>query len=138
MKTKMMLFILIMITALMLFPYNSYASSSDLYLNNLEFNVQINSDGSMHVTEIWDINIENTNTLFKTFQTASTKYTSISDVKVTDITENASKQLTQINTYMYHVTKDSYYGLKNEDGDFEIAWGVGLDNDQDTRKYKIE
>ena len=138
MKTKMILFIFIMITVLMIFPYNSYASSGDLYLNNLEFNAQINSDGSMHVTEMWDINIQNTNTLFKTFQTDSTKYTSISDVKVTDITEDANKQLKKVNTYMYHVTKDCYYGLKNSDGDFEIAWGVGLDNDQDTRKYKIE
>ena len=31
----------------------------------------------------------------------------------------------------------SYYGLKNDNGDFEIAWGVGLDNGKETRKYKI-
>ena len=38
---------------------------------------------------------------------------------------------------MYHVTKDCYYGLKNNDGNFEIAWGVGLDDSRATKKYKI-
>ena len=38
---------------------------------------------------------------------------------------------------MYHVNKDNYYGLINDDGDFEIAWGVGLDNDSDRRIYEI-
>jgi len=109
-----------------------------LYLNDLEFYVQINSDGSMNVTEIWDIDIEDTNTLFKTFETDSEKYSSITGVKVTDITNGANNEFTPINTYMYHVTKNCYYGLINDDGDFEIAWGVGLDNDNEVRKYKIE
>ena len=43
------------------------SNAGDLYLNNLEFDVEINSDGSMDVTEIWDIDIEETNTLYKTF-----------------------------------------------------------------------
>lgn len=38
---------------------------------------------------------------------------------------------------MYHVTKDCYYGLRNSKGQFEIAWGVGLDNSYDTRRYQI-
>jgi len=38
---------------------------------------------------------------------------------------------------MYHVTQDCYYGLKNSDGQFEIAWGVGLDNGYGTREYQI-
>lgn len=38
---------------------------------------------------------------------------------------------------MYHVTKDCYYGLVNSNGDFEIAWGVGLDDEEDTRTYEI-
>lgn len=114
------------------------ASSGDLYLNNLDFDVKVNSDGSMDVTETWNIDIEDTNTLFKTFKTDKNKYTGISDVKVIEVLRDGSeKRFEQINELMYHVTKDCYYGMKNKDGDFEIAWGVGLDSRSDTRTYKI-
>ena len=66
-------------------------ASSDLYLNNLEFDVQINSDGSMDVVETWDIDIEDTNTLFKTFKKDSEKYTSISNGKVSKINSSGEE-----------------------------------------------
>ena len=114
------------------------ASSGDLYLNNLDFEAKVNSDGSMDVTETWNIDIEDTNTLFKTFKTDKSKFTGISNVQVKEITNgNVEKNFTQINELMYHVTKDCYYGMKNKEGDFEIAWGVGLDSGRDTRTYKI-
>lgn len=122
--------------SLIIFSIKSNASS-DLLLNNLDFNAFINSDGSMDITETWDIEIKDTNTLFKTFKSDSGKYSDITNIQVTDITNNESKKFRQINTLMYHVTKDCYYGLTNDDGNFEIAWGVGLDNSSDTRKYKI-
>lgn len=108
---------------------------SNLYLNKLEFYVEINSDGSMDVTETWNIDIRNTNTLYKTFEIDSKKYSSIENVLVKDVTANM--ELTHINQEMYHVTKNCYYGLKNSKGDFEIAWGVGLDNSHDIRTYEI-
>ena len=108
---------------------------SNLYLNKLEFYAEINSDGSMDVTETWNIDIRNTNTLYKTFEIDSKKYSSIENVLVKDITANM--ELTHINQEMYHVTKNCYYGLKNSKGDFEIAWGVGLDNSHDIRTYEI-
>ena len=121
-----------------IFPMASRADSGDLYLESLTFQAQINTDGSMNVTEIWDIHINDTNTLFKTFKTDSTKYSGIKDVRVTDITDGIEMPFEQIDTYMYHVTKGCYYGLKNSDGNFEIAWGVGLENKTETRKYQIE
>lgn len=137
MRKKLLLAFFIIILAFLIYPIISNASDY-LYLNDLKFYVQINSDGSMNVTEIWDIDIEDTNTLFKTFETDKTKYSSITDVKVTDITSGQNKAYTKINSYMYHVTKNCHYGLINDDGNFEIAWGVGLDNESTTRKYKIE
>ena len=122
--------------SLIIFSIKSNASS-DLLLNNLDFNAFINSDGSMDITETWDIEIKDTNTLFKTFKSDSGKYSDITNIQVTDITNNENKKFKQINTLMYHVTKDCYYGLTNDNGNFEIAWGVGLDNSSDTRKYKI-
>ena len=116
---------------------NTKSDAGNLYLNDLNFDAQINQDGSMNVTETWDISINETNTLFKTFKTDNSKYSSITDVKVSEVTGGTEKKFTQINSLMYHVTKDCYYGLKNDDGNFEIAWGVGLDDSRATKKYKI-
>ena len=112
-------------------------ASSDLLLNSIDFQADISTDGSMRVTETWDIQIEDTNTLYKTFKPDSGKYSDITNVEVTEITDGMSKQFREINTLMYHVTKDCYYGMINDDGNFEIAWGVGLDSSSDTRKYEI-
>ena len=112
-------------------------ASSNLHLNELAFDASINTDGSMNVTETWDIEIEETNTLFKTFRTDMSKYSDITNVQVSEITNGSARNFTKINTLMYHVTKDSYYGMINDDGNFEIAWGVGLDDSSATKKYQI-
>ncbi len=135
-KTKK---ILITLTFLILFIIlgNNKSNAGSLYLNDLDFNAQINQDGSMNVTETWDISINETNTLFKTFKTDKSKYTSITNVQVSEITGGTEKKFTGVNSLMYHVTKDCYYGLTNSDGNFEIAWGVSLDDSSATKKYKI-
>lgn len=113
------------------------SNAGDLSLNNLDFEVQINSDGSMDVTEKWDIDIEETNTLYKSFKTDSSKYTKIKDVFVKETTSGRERNFTKKDNWAYHVEKNCYYGTENEDGDFEIGWGVGLDNSRATRKYEI-
>lgn len=123
-----------MITFLLIFSIKVEASQE---LNELTFDVQINEDGSMNVTETWDIYISETNTLFKTFERDLSKYSGITDVEVIEITDGTSKNFTKINEEMYHVTKNCYYALNNSKGMFEIAWGVGLDDDSDTRQYQI-
>ena len=134
---KTIIFILIIFILNLSFSNYTKASSGEgsLYLNKLDFYAVINSDGSMDVTETWDIDIRNTNTLYKTFETDKEKFTSIENVKVKDVTAN--KEFSQIDEEMYHVTKNCYYGLNNSKGDFEIAWGVGLDNGYDTKTYEI-
>ena len=79
----------------------------------------------MQVTETWNIDIEDTNTLYKTFKTDINKYLDITDVSVREITDGKNKYFKETTRLAYHVTKDYYYGLINSDGDFEIAWGVG-------------
>ena len=49
-------------------------------MNNLDYNVTLNKDGSMNVTETWDVYVKNTGTLFKDFYRTD-KYP-ISDVTV--------------------------------------------------------
>lgn len=104
-------------------------------LNSIDYDVQLNKDGSMNVTENWDIYMDETNTLFKDFELDQSKYSGITDVKVKNL--DTGMDLTQIYQEMYHVTRDCYYGLPISSSKFEIAWGVGLDNSSDTRKYQI-
>ena len=134
-KSNKIVFILIAIIAFLLCL--SIKVEATLDLNELKFDAQINEDGSMNVTETWNIYISSTNTLFKTFKMDTTKFSGISEVEVREITKGREKDFSQIYSEMYHVTKDCYYGLINSNGLFEIAWGVGLDNSSDTRKYQI-
>jgi len=136
-KIKKIFLILFFVLLFILIANKSDASSSSLELKYLNFYAEILENGDMEVTERWDIYISNTNTLFKTFKTDINKYTDITDVKVREIVNGEYKNFSKTSIYMYHVTKDRYYGLINDDGDFEIAWGVGLDNDSDRRVYEI-
>jgi len=134
---KVFLFIIILFCILMCLQSKVNAESY-LYLNSLDFRVKVNEDASINVTEYWDIEIEETNTLYKIFETDNTKYTGITDVKVTDVTNKTNKKFTQQRNWEYHVDNGKYYGTKNNEGNFEIGWGTGLKNGEDTRKYKIE
>ena len=136
-KIKKFLIIAIFLLTIAILGGNNVKADSYLHLNNLKFDVQINEDASINVTEYWDIEIEETNTLYKTFITDNAKNIQITDVKVTDITEE-NKSFLQQDNWEYHVSKGKYYGAKNEYNNFEIGWGVGLDNRSDSRKYKIE
>ena len=134
MKNKKIIFIFCAIFLILLL--GTIKVNATLELNELKFDAQINTDGSMDVTETWEIDISETNTLFKTFKIDNSKYSQITNVNVTEIT-SGEKYFTQIYEEMYHVTKDCYYALENSKGEFEIAWGVGLDNSSDRRKYQI-
>lgn len=114
------------------------SNAGSLYLNNLDFNAQIKNDGSMDVVEIWNINVKYTNTLYKSFKKDKSKYSSISNVTVKDITdENQIASFTKTDEWAYHVQKGYYYGTDNDDGNFEIGWGVGLDTTTANKKYQI-
>lgn len=113
------------------------SKAGNLKLNNLDFQAQINADGSMDVTETWDINIKSTNTLYKTFKTDNSKYSGITNTTVTDITNGIQNNFIQTSEWAYHVAKGYYYGTENDDDDFEIGWGVGLDNSSARKEYKI-
>lgn len=134
---QVLILALIFVTVLILGTTTTKASSN-LYLNNIDFQANIEEDGDMQVTEIWNISIKDTNTLYKTFKRDSEKYSSLTDISVKEISSGYTKNFQQINQLMYHVTKDCYYGLLNDDGDFEIAWGVGLENKSSTRIYEIQ
>ena len=90
--------ILYIITFLLFFICigTNQSKAGNLKLNNLDFQAQINADGSMDVTEIWDINIKSTNTLYKTFKTDNSKYSGITNTTVTDITNGIQNNFTDL------------------------------------------
>ena len=135
MKKKVVFSIIFILILIVLGTVKSNAGS--LYLKELDFKAQIKNDGSMDVTETWNINIGNTNTLYKSFKTDKNKYSSITNVTVKEITNDQEIEFSKSDEWAYHVQKGYYYGTKNKDGDFEIGWGVGLDNSRAYKKYQI-
>lgn len=138
MKALRKFIVLIFITFILITSFNNTkADSSNIYLNDLEFNIQINSDGSIDVEEMWNIDIKNTNTLFKTFEKDLSKYTSITQGNVSKINSDGTQlNLKDVKQYYYHVPTNSYYFL-NRGNEYEVAWGTGYENTYGKERYKI-
>lgn len=134
---KSITYLIIVLATILCVAKPVQASSSDLSLNHLDFQAQINDDGSMNITEKWDIKINDTNTLYKTFKIDEKKYSNITNVEVTEVTNGRNQPFRKINQWSYHLPKESYFGGKNQENEFEIAWGVGLENRSATRVYNI-
>ena len=132
---KIFLIIIMFVSVAFIIPEVSWAGEQEL--NNLEFNIELTDSGSMIVEEIWDVYIYETNTLFKTFP-YDNNYDSISNVLVKEIFNDGSvKPFNKKDMYEYHVEEDCYHALNNEDGMFEIAWGVNEEYGSVTRKFSI-
>lgn len=112
--------IMLIFITILLFPCIVNAAS-DFDLEKIDFKAIVDEKGNMQVSETWYVDIDGqTNTLFKTFS----KYTSIVNVTVEEITNGSEHEFIKSNIYQYHVDTDRYYAMKNTEGDFEIAWGI--------------
>lgn len=141
MKIVKKIFLIIIILSIVLGINANYtfadSSDSDLSLENVNYNIKVNSDGSMDVEEIWDIEIEDTNTLFKEFKIDKTRYRDIINGTVSIINGNGTENvLTDYGIYAYHLPTNEYYFLDLGDA-YEIAWGTGLENGYGRRTYII-
>lgn len=114
---------------------SNISNAGGLELKNLEYNVQLNSDGTADVVETWRIYIEDTNTLFKTFEIDESKYKEIRDVNVQEVKSTGNIDFAKIYEEKYHVDKNCFYALENKKGQFEIAWGAHAEDT--TRIYNI-
>ena len=135
MKKKSIIILISFTFFILVLSIKSYAGYQNF--ESIDYDVTLNSDSSMDVIETWNIYISGTNTLFKDFELDSSKYSGITNVKVARIDNNEEVYLEQIFQEEYHVPEGCYYGLENNNNQFEIAWNVGLDSSSDTRKYKI-
>ncbi len=127
------LWIIFLFGVFWLFETVSYAGELDL--KSLRYDVKLREDGSAEVVETWDIYVSETNTLFKTFDLDSSKYSGIRDVKVRDL--GTGLEFSKIDRIMNHVTKNCFYGLQISGTEFEIAWGVGMEQSYGNRVYEI-
>ena len=97
-KLIIMIVISIVVNSIFWLVYKSETEiKTSQYLENIDYQVTVNKDGSMSVEETWDIYVSGTNTLFKTFNLSPSKYSGITDVKVKEITNGKNKNLTKIN-----------------------------------------
>ena len=109
-------------------------------IQSLRFNLKILENGDLEIVETWNLNIDNINTLFKVFPLTISKYNSISNVKVVEILPSGEEKIFfKTGKLMLQVAIGCYYGLINENGEFEIAWGIDTKNEIKTYKisYKV-
>ena len=132
-KIKNCIFIIAIIFFMIcLMPEKAFAGYQEL--NKLDFQIDVKENGDIQITEFWDIELEDTNTLFKTFQ-KDDGYDGITDVVVKEIKDDKEMDFNKSNEYQYHVDENCYQALENPDGLFEIAWGVNSSYEE--RKFKI-
>ncbi len=136
MKLKKCIFSILFFSSLFIL-WHTYVYAGELELKNLSYDVTLNADGSANVKETWDISIEDTNTLFKTFEIDSTKYSDIINVSLVETTGGIRKNFSRIYQEKYHVDKDCFYALINSSRDFEIAWGVHEDSSHARRTFEM-
>lgn len=135
-RLEKIVLILFVFAIFIFMPKISYAGYQEL--KSLDFEAEIRETGDVRITERWEVYIEETNTLFKTF-IDNGRFSRISDVEVKEYTTSGAVfPFKQTSSYKYHVNEDYYHALTNEDGLFEIAWGVAEDNSYDTRIFTIE
>ena len=123
--------IIIFFAVLTILPKHSNQQSQKM--NELNYNITLNEDGSMNVIETWDIYVKNTGTLFRTFDDFN-EY-QISDVEVVDLETN--NKLNSISRKKQDVPEGQYYGLQTGYDTFEIAWGTGKNTSKGNLKYQI-
>ena len=105
------------------------------YLRHLDYQVNMNQDGSMKVIETWDIDIIDTNTLVRNFNLSEDKFGNITNVEIIDL-ENGRK-FVNTNRETYYVPNGEFYALKLNSSEFEIAFGIGMDIENGNRKFQI-
>ena len=60
----------------------------------------------------------------------------LTNFSVKEITDGVSKDFVRSNSWEYHLPKDYYFGGINNDGKYEISWGVSIESTS-RRKYQI-
>ncbi len=129
--------IICMAFALFIVLLTNSSNAMSQSLNDLNFDIKIMDNGDVYMTEIWDADLYDTNTLFKTFN-KNERFKELTDVTVSEIDAegNTIKVFQNSGAYAYHEAKDFFHAMDDDSGNFEIAWGVSADGTEH-RYFKI-
>lgn len=91
MKKKIVYLISFLAFIFVVFLFNTTSYAGSQKLNSLHYDVTLNLDGTVDVIENWNIRVEETNTLFKTFDTDNSKYGEITNVRVSEVLSSGNE-----------------------------------------------
>lgn len=133
--------VLIAIIAIITLGFMAYAYvlKEEERIINRDMKILVQTDGKVYVEDIWDINVVDSSTLFITFDRATKS--NFSDIKVSYLKENSSTWAPMIQNNSISLDGKeplNFFHAETYAGQFEIAWGVGLEGSRARRQYKIE
>ena len=131
-KSKTIKIVLLFLFFILLFMT---ISNADTELKDLEINIEVRDNGSMHVEEKWNVYASEISTLFKTFK-KNDSYSSIENVKIRETTAGKENVLVNSGEYKYHQDEGYFHALVSPEGEFEIAWGADMDGER--RSFVVE
>lgn len=108
-----------------------YASSTEL--NEMIVNAYIQEDGSAHIQEIWDMDINKGTEVYKVFNKMGASQ--ISHLKVTDENGLQYQNIGEWDTNASRKQKNGKCGLVTKSNGYELCFGIG---DYGKRKYTFE
>ena len=98
---KLNKFLLLLVCMMMCISFSSVFAGYQR-MESIDYQAYIKEDGNVDVVETWNIYVEDTNTLFKTFDIDSSKYTKITNVKVKEILDNGrAKDFRNVGEWQY-------------------------------------
>ena len=129
---------ILLILAIIVIGYLLFLKSEER-IKSRTMTIDVKSDGRAVVEDIWDVNIVNSSTLYISFNNATKEQ--FSNIRVSRLNKETKKWETL--KYNDRITRDGKEPLNRYhagmfQGEFEIAWGVGLASSRDRRQYKIE
>lgn len=108
------------------------ANEKSVKLTKLEMKININSDGSVDIEEIWKASINNVSELSKTIKIDE----EVSDIKVIDKTNGKNYELSYTSSEQESDISNSYY-IEETSGEYKITWGTGLEDSSSNKVYEI-
>ena len=140
MRIEIKTIIIILITillSLVFFENTVRAESENIKINKLEYKVNINEDGSIDVTEVWDLSINGIKEITKNFINLEKNYFSVSNIEITDLTNGKNYKLSQISKERQKLDENSFYIQEKDETKTGLTWKVGIENTSTNKKYEI-
>ena len=102
---------------------SSLVYGADTHLNDISIHTTLNNDGSAHVQEIWDINIEEGTEIYKVFDNMGDSH--ISNFNVVDDQGKRYQNIGEWDVDLDKEDKDGKCGMIQDGDRYELCFGIG-------------